>query len=132
EEVAAVGPEVNDAINTTLREAARGLNDVTEKVARNAASSERRRSRTEQTRADLLDAAARVIARQGYEGASVDDIVSEAGYTKGALYSNFGSKSALFVALAHRWFDVPADVTTAGGVGGAGLDLEGLFAAVRS
>ena len=126
DEVAAVGPDVNEAVNSALREAARGLTDVSEKVARNAATSDRRRNRAEQTRSDLLDAAERVIARKGYEGASVEDIASDAGYTKGALYSNFGSKSGLFIALAHRWFDAPD-----AGPGARGARIDGLFTAVR-
>jgi AcrR family transcriptional regulator len=52
-----------------------------------------------QTRALLLDAAARVFARKGYGGASVEEIADEAGYTIGALYSNFGSKAQLMVEL---------------------------------
>jgi AcrR family transcriptional regulator len=50
------------------------------------------------TRADLLEAAARVFARRGLNGASVDDVAAEAGYTSGAVYSNFRTKDELFVA----------------------------------
>jgi AcrR family transcriptional regulator len=58
----------------------------------------RRRPRAE-TRRDLLDAAARVFARQGLHGASVDAVSEEAGFSRGALYSNFKSKEDLFLAL---------------------------------
>jgi len=58
-----------------------------------------RAAKAEQTRADLLAAACRVIAAKGYEAASVADIAKEAGYTKGALYAHFASKRDLFVAL---------------------------------
>ncbi len=61
-----------------------------------------RRSRDEQrarTRADLLAAAAEVFARNGYHGTSVDMVAEAAGYTKGAVYSNFSSKEELFLAL---------------------------------
>jgi AcrR family transcriptional regulator len=51
------------------------------------------------TRARLIDAAARVFARAGFDGASVDAIAQEAGFTKGAVYSNFRSKDGLFVAV---------------------------------
>lgn len=51
------------------------------------------------TRALLLDAAAKVFARKGFAGASVDDIAETAGFTIGALYANFGSKEALFIEL---------------------------------
>lgn len=60
------------------------------------------RSRDEQrarTRADLLEAAAEVFARNGYHGTSVDMVAEAAGYTKGAVYSNFSSKEDLFLAL---------------------------------
>ena len=58
----------------------------------------RRRPRAE-TRAALLDAAARVIARRGFHGASVEAVSGEAGFSTGALYSNFKSKEDLFLAL---------------------------------
>jgi AcrR family transcriptional regulator len=51
------------------------------------------------TRERLLDAAAEVFSRKGFAGASVDDVAEAAGYTTGALYSNFGGKDALFVEL---------------------------------
>ncbi|MFL9858619.1 TetR/AcrR family transcriptional regulator [Paraburkholderia madseniana] len=53
----------------------------------------------EQTRRRLLDAAALSIARKGLAATSVEDIVTQAGYTRGAFYSNFNSKSDLFVEL---------------------------------
>jgi AcrR family transcriptional regulator len=58
-----------------------------------------REERKAQTRMDLLDAAARVFAREGYHAASVDDVAAEAGYTKGAFYSNFESKDDVFATL---------------------------------
>jgi AcrR family transcriptional regulator len=61
-----------------------------------------RLSRTEQqqrTRAALIEAAAQVIVERGYAAASVEAISERAGYTRGAFYSNFGSKEELFAAL---------------------------------
>jgi AcrR family transcriptional regulator len=49
------------------------------------------------TRERLLAAAERVLARHGYGGASIDLITAEAGYSKGAIYSNFESKEAVFL-----------------------------------
>jgi AcrR family transcriptional regulator len=46
-----------------------------------------------------VDAAARVVARKGFAGASIDDIAGEAGFTTGALYANFASKDELFVEM---------------------------------
>jgi len=51
------------------------------------------------TREQLLDAAAQVFARKGLAGASVDEIAEHAGYSTGALYSNFESKEQLFLEL---------------------------------
>src|SRR5436305_3029120 len=61
---------------------------------------ERRRA---MTREHLLEAAAIVFARNGYHGASLDEVAAAAGFTKGAVYSNFKSKEDLFLALIdHR------------------------------
>src|SRR4051794_25017463 len=59
----------------------------------------RRGERRLLTRAQLLDAAERVFARDGLRGASVDTIALEAGYSSGALYSNFKGKEDLFLTL---------------------------------
>ena len=58
-----------------------------------------RSQRREQTREALLTAAARVYARAGVNGATLDDVAAEAGFTKGAVYGHFGSKENLLVAL---------------------------------
>ena len=55
-----------------------------------------RRSR-ENTRARLIDAAIRVFADKGYSSSRIDDVVKEAGFTRGAFYSNFDSLDELFV-----------------------------------
>jgi AcrR family transcriptional regulator len=57
---------------------------------------ERRRAMTRQ---HLLDAAAIVFARSGFHAATLDEIAATAGFTKGAVYSNFKSKDDLFLAL---------------------------------
>jgi AcrR family transcriptional regulator len=61
-----------------------------------------RAERQQETRKALLDAAARVFVRRGFQGSSVEEISAEAGYTRGAFYSNFNSKEELFVALLHE------------------------------
>ena len=61
-----------------------------------------RKEAQERTRQRLLAAAAKVFARRGYHRATVDEIASEAGFTIGALYSNFSGKEELFLALADR------------------------------
>ena len=61
-----------------------------------------RAQRKEMTRELLLDAAIEVFAEKGYHGASLDDVADAAGFTKGAVYSNFTRKSDLFRALLER------------------------------
>ncbi len=55
-----------------------------------------------QTRERLLEAAAEAFRRHGYNGASLEAIAEAAGYTKGAIYSNFDTKADLFKALVER------------------------------
>jgi AcrR family transcriptional regulator len=58
-----------------------------------------RAERSAQTRVELLDAAQRRFFQAGYHATTIDDIADDAGYTKGAVYSTFGSKAGLFLAL---------------------------------
>src|SRR5437588_2205516 len=51
------------------------------------------------TRQRLLEAAEAVFAREGFHGASVDEIAREAGATTGAIYSNFAGKEDLYLAV---------------------------------
>jgi AcrR family transcriptional regulator len=55
--------------------------------------------RREQTRTFLLEAAAAVFAARGFHSASLAEIADAAGFTTGAIYSNFGSKEDLFLAV---------------------------------
>src|SRR5260370_20798385 len=57
------------------------------------------------TRERLLVAARRVCGRGGVHGASVEEIASEAGFSTGALYSNFTGKEDLFLVLMEREID---------------------------
>ncbi|WP_405610666.1 TetR/AcrR family transcriptional regulator [Streptomyces sp. NBC_01511] len=60
-----------------------------------------RRTRAEQkqeTRDALTMAALGTFARDGYHAASLEGIANEAGFSKGAVYSNFGGKAELFLA----------------------------------
>jgi AcrR family transcriptional regulator len=50
----------------------------------------------------LLDAALELFAEQGFGATSIPDICARAGLTKGAFYSNFANKEALFLALLDR------------------------------
>lgn len=75
------------------------------------AGTPRRRPRREDVRAGLLAAALEVFEDIGYVAARLDTIAERAGYTKGAVYSNFGSKQELFATLlGERLADTAADV----------------------
>jgi len=60
---------------------------------------ETRAEKQARTRAELIVTAAEVFARRGYNGASVEEIAEEAGYSHGAVYSNFEGKADLFLAV---------------------------------
>jgi AcrR family transcriptional regulator len=62
-------------------------------------SSERIRPTREETRQRLFEAAAEVFAEAGVGAATIEEIASTAGFTRGAFYSNFASKEALVLAM---------------------------------
>ena len=62
-----------------------------------------RQVRAEETRAQLLEAAATCFGRDGYNAASVADICRQAGVSKGAFYHHFASKHELFLQLMQSW-----------------------------
>jgi AcrR family transcriptional regulator len=59
--------------------------------------------RGEETRSRILDAAVKRFAIAGYDAASVDEICTEAGVSKGAFYHHFPTKQAVFLALMQGW-----------------------------
>lgn len=65
-----------------------------------------RQERAERTRATIIDAAAAMFDEYGFNGASLSDILTEAGVTKGALYFHFSSKEELAHALVTEQFGV--------------------------
>lgn len=65
-----------------------------------------RERRRQQTRNYLLQAAAEVFAARGFHGASLDEVAATAGFTKGAVYSNFKSKEDLFLALLESHWEM--------------------------
>jgi AcrR family transcriptional regulator len=58
-----------------------------------------REERKSQTRDRVLEAAQDLFLRQGFHATSLEQIAAEAGFTKGAVFSNFESKADLFLAL---------------------------------
>jgi AcrR family transcriptional regulator len=75
-----------------------------------------RRTRSDskvRTRTDLLAAAREVFLKRGFHAATLDEIAEEAGYTKGAVYSNFAGKDDLFLAMLAEHYARRAEVYAA-------------------
>jgi AcrR family transcriptional regulator len=64
-----------------------------------------RAERQAQTRSELVGAAERLFTSHGFHATSIDAVANEAGFTKGAVYSNFASKEDLFFAVYERRVD---------------------------
>jgi AcrR family transcriptional regulator len=64
-----------------------------------------RAEKRERTYEELIRAAEKLFVERGFHATSVDEIAFEAGYTKGAVYSNFESKEDLFFAVYERRAD---------------------------
>jgi AcrR family transcriptional regulator len=64
-----------------------------------------RAEQSAQTRADLMDSARRLFLRRGFHAASLELVAEEAGFTIGAVYSRFGSKADLFLAILDERID---------------------------
>jgi AcrR family transcriptional regulator len=61
--------------------------------------------RGEETRSRILEAAQTCFAEDGFDGASVAEICSRAGISKGAFYHHFDTKQQVFSELLGRWLD---------------------------
>lgn len=51
----------------------------------------------------ILQAALSLFSKKGYHETSIDDIVTESGFSKGAIYGYFDSKETLFLELQKRF-----------------------------
>ena len=83
-----------------------------------------RAEQSERNRALLLAAARRVFVQRGYHGASVEQIADAAGFSTGVVYSQFGGKADLFLALLEARIAERADGNTRaveGLAGGEGI-----------
>jgi TetR/AcrR family transcriptional regulator, transcriptional repressor for nem operon len=67
-----------------------------------------------QTRTQIIEAAARVFRSSGFAGASVGQIMKEAGLTVGGFYAHFDSKEELFAAALASAFQQSIDDRAAG------------------
>jgi AcrR family transcriptional regulator len=88
------------------------------------------------TRERLVDAAARVFAERGYHAATLEEVARAAGFSTGAVYSNFENKEDLFLALADRQISGRAEqaqaVAAAAAEHGSFDDPQRLEAAIAS
>jgi len=64
-----------------------------------------RKDVSEERRSQILQAAAAVFTRAGFNDARMDDIANEAGLSKGSLYWYFNSKEDIIVAILDAMFD---------------------------
>ncbi len=90
----------------------------------------RRAEQVERNRELVLASARRVFLDRGYAGATLEDIAEEAGFSKGVVYSQFGSKADLFLALLERRIAERADENERIAAGEAGA--EGLREILRT
>jgi AcrR family transcriptional regulator len=65
--------------------------------------------RRQMTRDALLDAAEEVFVKRGVTGAALEEIASEAGFSRGAIYAHFGSKDELLLAVLDRFMERQLD-----------------------
>ena len=63
------------------------------------AASGKRAAQGRATRGQLIEVATRLFAEHGYEGTSIEAVLSAAGVSRGALYHHFAGKEALFEAV---------------------------------
>jgi len=54
-------------------------------------------------RTQILNAAVRCFARRGYYETTIEELVTETGLSRGALYLYFPSKEAIYLAISERW-----------------------------
>ena len=86
----------------SLDNLARYTEDMTAAPARKRLSREESRA---QTREHLLESAKFLFAQKGFEATSVEDVAEHAGYSRGALYSNYSGKEELLIALIDQCFE---------------------------
>src|SRR3954462_4706058 len=82
------------------------------------------------TREQLIETAQLLFLRDGYSVTSLEKVADEAGYSKGAVYSNFRSKDELCLTVLDRIHDEQVALI-AGALAGA-EGVEGLLAAFQA
>jgi AcrR family transcriptional regulator len=77
------------------------------RVARVGPQGSRKQDRAVATRAQLLESARTIFARDGFEQARIEDIAALSGKTRGAFYANFKDKEDVFFAIFEE--DIASD-----------------------
>lgn len=87
----------------------------------------RRWARTEETRRQVLDAAAAVFIEHGYTRAGVSEIVTRSGSSVGSVYHHFGGKAEVYLAL---WESYIAEIDSITATAVAAARAEGVTDAI--
>ncbi|SEP52782.1 TetR/AcrR family transcriptional regulator [Amycolatopsis saalfeldensis] len=82
------------------------------------------------TREQLVDTAKELFLRDGYSVTSLEKVADEAGYSKGAVYSNFRGKDELCLAVLDRIHDEQVNLVASALAGAEGM--EGLLTAFQA
>jgi len=62
----------------------------------------------QQSRERILDSASRLFSRRGYDAVSIDDLMTDAGLTRGAFYNHFSDKTDVYTeAITHATINSP-------------------------
>jgi AcrR family transcriptional regulator len=91
----------------------------------------RKAAQSEATRAQLVGVATRLFAERGYAGVGTEEIVREAGVTRGALYHHFADKRELFRAV-HEGVEAAVVRGIVAGVAGIDDPWDLMIAGVRA
>ena len=83
---------------------------MSEESASQTSGGRQKRIKRTEVRQRLLQAAFKVFAQFGYAGASLEKVADTAGFSKGAVYSNFSSKDELFFELVAKKIDDRAEL----------------------
>ena len=91
----------------------------------------RKAAQSEATRAQLVGVATRLFAERGYAAVGTEEIVRQAGVTRGALYHHFADKRELFRAV-HEGVERDLVERIAAGVTGVAAPWEVMIAGMRA
>lgn len=105
----------------TNMSAAEPLNDRPKKKKTKIQVKAPTQERSRQTVSTILEAASKILIREGFFGVTTDKIAKEAGVSIGSLYQFFGNKESVVSAVIHNMFETDQQWVT-----GKVRELEGL------